>query len=86
MTRTEAIDLITRALPALNDERLREVADLLQAVGGDSALPRPFTDHELALIEQSREDFRQGRTMTSAEARASIDNDLAKLGVPKSTA
>ena len=86
MTRTEAIDLITRALPALNDERLREVADLLQAVGGDSALPRPLTDHELALIEQSREDFRQGRTMTSAEARASIDNDLAKLGVPKSTA
>ena len=33
---------------------------------------RELTDEELALIEQSKEDFRQGRTLTDAEYRADI--------------
>ena len=46
----------------------------------DSVLLRPLTDEELALIEQSRRDFAEGRTMTSEQVRASIG---AALGLPK---
>ena len=47
--------------------------------------PRESTAREFALIAQSKEDFRLGRTLSSIEVRVSIDEALADLGVPKST-
>jgi hypothetical protein len=44
-----------------------------------------LTAHELALIAQSKEDFRLGQTLSSIEVRVSIDEALADLGLPKST-
>lgn len=63
---------------------MRTIADLVQSIGGESALPRDLTNRELDLIAQSRDDFRKVRTMTSAQARISIADALACLGVPKS--
>lgn len=86
MTRTEAIAIIEKALPSADEATLAAAAELFQATQAEpSVLPRALTARELELIEQSKEDFRQGRTLTSAEARTSIDEALTVLGVPKST-
>lgn len=87
MTRTEAIAIIERALPIADETTLAAAAALLQSAQAEpSILPRLLTARELELIEQSKADFAAGRTMSSAEARASIDESLAALGVPKSAA
>lgn len=87
MTRTEAIAIIERALPIADETTLAAAAALLQSAQAEpSILPRALTARELELIEQSKADFAAGRTMSSAEARASIDESLAALGVPKSAA
>jgi hypothetical protein len=85
VTKQETIDQITAKLQRLDDERLQVVAEMIQSID-DSSQARPLTDRELSLLAQSREDFLQGRTLTSAEARASIDDELARLGVPRSGA
>ena len=80
MTRSDAIALITAKLESLDDERLRAVADAV--VGMDeqaSSLPRPLTARELDLIEQSKDDFRAGRTYSIAEARAESNAFIASL-------
>ncbi len=85
MTRSEAIGIIEKALPEADEATLAAAAELFQAAADPSVLPRALTPRELQLIDQSKEDFRQGRTLSSAEARASIDEALAVLGVPKSS-
>jgi collagenase-like PrtC family protease len=87
MTRTQAIAIIEKALPSADEATLAAAAELFKAAAAEpSVLPRALTARELALIKQSQEDFSQGRTLSSAEARASIDEALFGLGVPKSTA
>ena len=81
MTRAQAISLITERLEALDDEGVATVADIVQSMATQSVLPRELTPHELALIEQSKEDFRAGRTFTVQEARAVTDQYLSTLGV-----
>lgn len=84
MTRTEAIAVINAKLASLDDERVKAVADIVQDIAAGDDLVRDLTARELALIEQSKEDFKQGRTYSLAEARAITDAALAPLGVPKS--
>ena len=78
MTRTEAIATITAKLASLDDESVKTVADFVKNVVASNGLPRALTDRELALIEQFKEDFRTGRTLSSAEARARTDAFLAQ--------
>lgn len=87
MTRTEAIAIITNALQTVDDGTLAAAAARLEARATDgvtasdihaafstnSELPRELTARELALIQQSRGDFRAGRTMSLAELEASLD-------------
>lgn len=91
MTRTEAIAIITKHLEAADDVVLEAVAanlegkplptmtvgEALETFPSESVLPRPFTARELALIEQSKEDFRLGRTLSHAESMARTDAFLA---------
>ena len=101
MTRIEYISLITTRLASANDEMLAafaelaadkqqvlSVADIVTSMTvTDTDTPvRDLTPHELALIEQSKADFKAGRTLSSAETRRSIDDFLAPLGVPRSAA
>jgi hypothetical protein len=81
MTRSQAIALITSKLASLDDERVQEIADLVQSMDGEDleecVLPRELTPRELALIEQSKEDFRASRTLTLEEAEARTDEFLS---------
>ena len=77
MTRTQAIALITTKLAALDDERVQAVAEMVEAFDEADDLPRELTARELALIEQSKEDFRLGRTLTLEEAEARTESFLA---------
>lgn len=78
MTRMQKIEQITSKLAELDDERLQAVADMIEAMDeAESLLPRELSEEELALIEQSKEDFRLGRTLSAEEAWASIDKALA---------
>lgn len=85
MTRLQTIEQITARLAELDDERLQAVADMIDAIDAEeSVLPRELTDEELTLIEQSKDDFRLGRTLSLEEAMAEIDSRLEKFGVPRS--
>ena len=79
MTRTEAIAIITEKLSSLDDERVMTVADIVQDMAKTDDLPRHLTPRELALIEQSKEDFKAGRAYSLAEARAMTDAFLPPL-------
>ncbi len=101
MTRTEAIATIIKTLEAgaadveleVFAEQLSEratnqpvsVGDVVRAFATDSVLPRVLSARELELIEQSKEDFKAGRTYSLPEARAITDAYLAPLGALKST-
>lgn len=79
MTRSEAIALINAELAACDDARVLAIAEMVS--GGlpePSGLPRALTARELALIEQSKEDFKAGRTLTIEEARARTNAYLAQ--------
>jgi hypothetical protein len=80
MTRAEAIAIIHRRLAEADDATVRSVAEQLTVAAEnrslDSDLPRPLTEKELALIEQSKEDFRQGRTYTLEEAETYLDEAM----------
>lgn len=78
MTRTEAIELITATLAALDDEGVLAVADMVKSLAADDDLPRELTPEELALIERSKEDFKAGRTLTLEEAEARTEAFLAE--------
>jgi len=81
MTRDEAIAIITAKLPSLDVEGVLAVADIVQSIEAADDHVRELTPHELALIEQSKDDFRNGRTYTLEQARAMTDEFLANLGV-----
>ena len=84
MTRTQALAIITAKLASLDDERVLTVAEIVQSMDAADELPRELTAHELALIEQAKEDFRAGRSFSLDEARALTDQALAKRGVAPS--
>ena len=79
MTRTEAIAVINAKLAALDDQRLQTVADIVDGIANDSGTVRQLTPQDLALIEQSKEDFRQGRTLNAHEYHADMAAFLADL-------
>jgi hypothetical protein len=85
MTRTEALAKIQAALPALADEQVDALAEMV-AAWAETREPLDLTPEELAGIERSREDFKDGRTYTSAEARALTKTFLAELEDAKTSA
>ncbi len=79
MTRLQTIEQITARFAELDDERLQAVADMIDAMDVDkSELTRELTYEELALIEQSKQDFDMGRTLTLAEAEARTEAFIAE--------
>ena len=77
MIRTEAIATITAKLGALDDERLQAVVEIVDDIAANEVL-RPLTARELALLDQSKADFKEGRTLSLDEARARTDAYLAE--------
>lgn len=92
MTRSEALAIITKSLETVDDQTLESAAahlvgqrkpsgltvgDIVEAFATDSVLPRSFTDQELGLIAQAKEDFQHGRTLSHDEAMARTDAVLA---------
>jgi hypothetical protein len=85
MTRTEALATIQASLPALADEQVDALAEMV-AAWAQPQTPLDLTPEELAGIERSREDFKHGRTYTSEEARALTNAFLAELDSANSSA
>lgn len=86
MTRIEAIAIITATLPKLDDARVADLAELVQAAT-ESAVPfRDLTDDERTGLERAKEDFTTGRTCTPAEYRAEMDAFMAALRAKHPTA
>lgn len=92
MTRSEAIAAIAKHLEAVDDATLETVAErltakpvptmtvgeLLETIVTDSALPRPLSPRELALVEQAKEDFQRGRTFSLEDGEAYLDAELER--------
>ena len=68
MTRTEAISIIQQKLPSTDDVTVLAVAELLiSAAPAESELFREFTVQEHDLVQQSKDDFAAGRTLSNDE-------------------
>jgi hypothetical protein len=78
MIRTQAIAMIEPALPPLDDASISTVAEIVKDMATGHSLPRQLTARELALIEQSKDDFKHGRPLTIEEARVRSDALLAQ--------
>jgi hypothetical protein len=80
MTRTEAIASITRKLASFDDERVQAVAEIVAEMDAPTAKPfRALSNREAALLEQSKADFAEGRTVTLEESRARTDALFARF-------
>lgn len=79
MTRDQAIAAITQRLPSLDDEHVRVVASIVCQLDETSALGRRLTPEEFALVEQSKEDFRTGRTLTLEDYEAEMRDFWATM-------
>ena len=87
MTRMQTIEQITAKLATLDDERLQAVAEMIEGMDdAESVLPRALTERELALIEQSKEDFKAGRIVSQDDYRVEMDAFLSqrRAKLPKS--
>lgn len=73
MDRNETINSITMQLSTLDDDQVEAIADFVESVAANETLPRELTARELALIEQSKQDFRAGRTYSLDEMDAYLD-------------
>ena len=73
MNRTEAIAMINDKLAVMDDETILNVADIVQDMNATNSLRRPLSARERELIEQSKVDFREGRTFSIQEARNHSD-------------
>ena len=78
MTRAVTTARISEKLPTLDDAGIEAVAEFVGDVAANGDLPRPLTERELVLIEQSKADFKAGRTFSPDEVRAYIDVGLAR--------
>ena len=86
MNRNEAIATITEHLSSLDDDGVQAVADLVTSMAAtDSVLPRDLTPRELALIEQSKEDFKAGRTVFLDDYKAEMEIFWAGMHVKQSS-
>jgi hypothetical protein len=78
MNRSEAIAIINATLPVLDDAQAAELAELAQSLT-QPAVSLSLTDEDRAGIARGRQDFAEGRTHSSAEARAMTAAFLARL-------
>ena len=78
MNRDEAIAIINATLPVLDDAQAAELAELAQSLTRPTAA-LPLSNEDRAGIARGRQDFAEGRTHSSAEARAMTAAFLAKL-------
>lgn len=79
MTRTEAIAIITATLPKLDDARVADLAQLVQAAAEPTEPFRELTDEERAGLARARDDFAAGRTSTPEQYRAEMDDLMARM-------
>lgn len=79
MTRTEAIAIITATLPKLDDARVAELAQLVQAAAEPTTPFRDLTDAERAGLASAVEDFKAGRTFTPEQYRSEMDDFMARM-------
>jgi len=86
MTRIEAIAAINAKLSSLDDECVLTVVEIVNEIAATEVLPRSLSPRELALIEQSKEDFKTGRFLTPDDYRAEMGAFLLerRAKVPKS--
>jgi hypothetical protein len=83
MTRTQAIDTITRKLATFDDERVQALADIVEDMDVVPAAPlRPLSAREAGLLAQSKVDFAAGRSFSMDEVIAHTNAILGPLGVP----
>jgi hypothetical protein len=86
MTRTEAIAIITATLPKLDDARVADLAELVQAAAEPTTPFRDLSDEERAGLANAAEDFKTGRIYTPEQYRAEMDDFMARMRAKYPTA
>ena len=71
---TKTLDRVVELWPSLSDEAQAEIVEIVEGAAAQTAGFRDLTPHEELMIEQSIEDFKQGRVLTSEEVRQHFDD------------
>ena len=79
MTRDQAIATINERITSLDDDGVRTLADIALSMTDDSQHPRDLTPRELALVDQSKQDFETGRTLSNSEYHTEMAAFVAEL-------
>ena len=79
MTRTEAIAIITATLPKLDDARVADLAELVQAAAAPATPFRDLSEEERAGLAAAVEDFKAGRTYTPEQYCAEMNDFMARM-------
>ena len=77
MNRIAAIATINARLADADDDTVKSVADFVEAVTAGPRL-RELSARERQLLEQAKEDFKEGRTLTMDDFMARTDAVLAR--------
>jgi hypothetical protein len=80
MTKTQALSYIRSTFASLDEGSAAELADFAASLV-QPAVPLKLTTKDRAGIQKSREDFKMGRTYTSAQARLITQKFLKALAV-----
>ena len=75
---TKALDRVVELWPGLSDEARADIVEIAEG-DGEREAPLYLTDEQRRLIEQSREDFRQGRFLEFDEFKTRIDAFIENL-------
>lgn len=86
MTRSEAIAKIEATLTSLSDADVVAIASIVEQLKAARQGIRALTPREMQLIEQSKADFRDGRTSSLQESEAYVVAELARRRAQRSTA
>jgi hypothetical protein len=78
MTRTQSIAIIKETLASLDDEGVEAVAAFVQPMGRPLDVSQ-LTPDELAGIERSKADFREGRTVSIEDYNIEMDAFMQRL-------
>jgi hypothetical protein len=80
MNRAEAIAIINTQLQSYDDEKVLEIADIVQSMEPNRSR-RQLSARERQLLVDSNSDFAAGRTYTHEQLIAKLDARLAGRGV-----
>ena len=84
MTRIEALAVLGQTATRLDDEQVRALVDVAQAMAEPTVPARELSSAELAALARSKDDFRIGRVLDEQQYETEMNAFFARLRAQES--